>query len=154
MFTIVPLFASIIGIVFIPKIIQIAIYSFNPIGWEIVPNANPTSFIHDPNNILVRFMNILWFIFLGWEFFLMHLVFAIVQALTIFGIGNAIRHLHIAKATIFPFGKHIQRTPIPIRPSRNIGQNIGHNGLNMGVQRQQPDVDMVHMDTIPPPTYV
>lgn len=115
----VPLFTSIIGIVFVPKVIQIAIFSFDPIGWEIVPNVYPTSSIHDPNNMFVRLMNILWFIFLGWEFFIMHVVFAVVQALTIVGLGNAIRHIQIATATIFPFGKHIQRTPLPIKPSRS-----------------------------------
>ena len=95
---------------------QIAIYAFDPIGWEIVKNSAPSHWIHDPTNWFVRLMNIIWFIFLGWEFFILHVMFAIIQACTIIGIGNAIKQLMIAKETLFPFGKTIRMTTIPTRP--------------------------------------
>lgn len=117
----VPLILTGIGILFIPKLLQIAVFSFNPIGSEIILNPTPTRWYHDPNNILVKIFNVIFFIFIGWEFFLLHIIMAIVQAITIFGIGNAITHFKIAKQTIAPFGKHVQKRLHPVRPVRNNG---------------------------------
>src|SRR6478609_1792220 len=112
----VPLTLSIVGIIFVPKVVQIAIFSFDPIGFAVVKTTNPSRWYHDPHNPIVIILNIAWFILLGWEFFLLHIVFAIVQALTIVGIGNAITHLKIAVQTITPYGKHIEIRPHPLRP--------------------------------------
>lgn len=122
----IPLLLSIVGIPFIPKMFQIAIFTFNPIGLEIVKNVGtadaPLRWYHNPRNFVVVIMNILWFIFFGWEFFIIHTILALVQLLTIFGIGNAINQMKIAKETLFPFGKHIQVKPVPARPVRHPAQ--------------------------------
>jgi uncharacterized membrane protein YccF (DUF307 family) len=122
--TIVPLFCSIIGIVFIPKVVHIAIFAFDPIGLQIVKNVaapgNPLRWYRNPKNFVVRIMNVCWFIFLGWEFFLLQFILAMVQFLTIFGIGNAINQLKIGKETLMPFGKRIQPRPMPVKPVRHV----------------------------------
>jgi uncharacterized membrane protein YccF (DUF307 family) len=119
---------SILGIIFIPKIFQLAIHSFNPIGSEIVRNVSPTSTLHDPNSLLVKLLNILWFLCLGWEFFIIHIILAIIQMATIFGIGNAFKHLKLGVHCLFPYGKHIQPAPIPPKPTRTTVATPPQNG--------------------------
>lgn len=110
------------GIIFVPKICFLAKFSFNPVGHAFVKNVstldNPRH-LHwheDPNNIFVRILNVIWFFLIGWSFFIMHIVLAIVQLVTIVGIGNAITHLKIAKATLQPFGRRVVHVSYPIRP--------------------------------------
>ncbi len=112
----IPMITSIIGIIFVPKLLQIAAFSFNPIRYEIVYNTHFTSVHHDPKHVVTKIANLIWFIFVGWEFFIIHILFALVQFATIIGAGNGIRHLKIAKETMFPYGKHIRPAPYPVKP--------------------------------------
>lgn len=116
MITILPLITSIVGVVFVPKMVQIAVFAFDPIRMEIVRNTTPTKWYHNPNNFFVICANIVWLVLFGWEFFIAHMILAFVQLLTIVGAGNAIRHVQIGFHTLFPFGKHIRPAHLPIRP--------------------------------------
>ncbi|KAJ3190112.1 hypothetical protein HDU85_000403 [Gaertneriomyces sp. JEL0708] len=110
------LILTLIGIPFIPEIFKIAIFSFNPIGKRMARNLGPTSVFNNPESALVKIMNIIWVILFGWEFFLFQLGLAIIQFITIIGIGNGIRQWQIAKATLLPFGKVIENEPLPVKP--------------------------------------
>lgn len=45
--------------------------------------------------------NMFWLIFLGWEIALFHLFTAVIQALTIIGIGNAVQNVRLAKFALY-----------------------------------------------------
>ncbi|MFW6029661.1 MAG: YccF domain-containing protein [Halanaerobiales bacterium] len=53
--------------------------------------------------------NILWIIFLGWELFLANLGAAVFFAVTIIGIPFALQSWKLAKLSLFPFGREVQR---------------------------------------------
>jgi uncharacterized membrane protein YccF (DUF307 family) len=106
----VALIPTVIGLVFFPKMLQIALLALDPVDKELVHGAGYTTM---PEKIL----NGLWLILFGWEIFLFHIFLAIIQALTIYGIGNAVRHYEIATATLLPYGKEVVPRPMPHRPS-------------------------------------
>ena len=48
--------------------------------------------------------NVIWIFVLGWELFVMHLVFALLLAITIIGLPFAKQHIKLAQLAILPFG--------------------------------------------------
>jgi uncharacterized membrane protein YccF (DUF307 family) len=52
--------------------------------------------------------NIVWFILAGWWLAVMHLTFAVANAVTIIGIPFAWAHVKLAGASLFPVGKTVQ----------------------------------------------
>ncbi len=48
--------------------------------------------------------NVIWILVLGWELFVMHLVFALLLAITIIGLPFAKQHIKLAQLAILPFG--------------------------------------------------
>jgi len=78
----------IIGIVFVPKILQLSVFVLDPIGYELVSNRQvartsgmPLKWRHDPHHPFLIIVNIVWLILFGWSFFLVHIFSAIVQLL-------------------------------------------------------------------------
>ncbi len=51
--------------------------------------------------------NVLWFLIAGWWLALLHVVFALVFAITIIGIPFAVAHLKLAGLALTPYGKDI-----------------------------------------------
>lgn len=41
--------------------------------------------------------NVFWLVFFGWEIATFHLIAAVIQALTVVGIGNAVQNVRLAK---------------------------------------------------------
>jgi uncharacterized membrane protein YccF (DUF307 family) len=121
----VTLIVTIVGWVFIPKLLQLSVFVFDPIGFEMVSNrktlpiGQTLSWRHDPHHPFLILVNIVWFVFLGWIFFLVHLFSGLIQLLTVVGVGNAITNGKIAIAMLAPFGKSIQRVPTPPKPVRS-----------------------------------
>jgi len=105
----VALVPTVVGIIFLPKMVQIAIFAFDPVSKRLVAGAgNPT--------VAEKILNVIWAVLFGWEIFLFHMTLAFVQALTIYGLANAARHFEIAKDTLFPYGKEVVEKPLPPRP--------------------------------------
>lgn len=53
-------------------------------------------------------LNILWLLFFGWEFAILHLVIGAVFCLTIIGIPFGLQHFKLAKLGLLPFGAQIR----------------------------------------------
>lgn len=78
---------------------RMASYVVWPFGKAVVPKPNA--------GIGAGLMNVIWFVVCGWWLALGHLVAAVVQALTIVGIVNAVVSLKMIPVTCVPFGKQI-----------------------------------------------
>lgn len=106
----VALIPTVVGLIFFPKMLQIAFFALDPVDKDLVYGAGRTT-------ISEKILNGVWLVLFGWEIFLFHLLLAVIQALTIYGIGNAVRHYQIAVATLLPYGKEVLPRPLPPRPT-------------------------------------
>jgi len=64
-----------------------------------------------------------WIVFAGWWLALIHIVTAVVQAITIIGIPLAIANLKMVPISLVPYGKQIVRTdslPPDQRPAHSL----------------------------------
>ena len=52
--------------------------------------------------------NVVWFVLAGWWLAVMHLTFAVANAVTIIGIPFAWAHVKLAGASLFPVGKTVE----------------------------------------------
>ena len=95
---------------------KIAIFAFNPIRFQAPFNTEDRHVLKYYKSPFVIFGNIVWMVLFGWEIFLFHLVLALIQALTIVGIGNAFHQLQIAQVALCPFGRVIIPKVLPERP--------------------------------------
>ena len=91
------LIITIIGIPFGIQTIKLAGFVLAPFGKEIVPGEKHDGFL----NIL---MNILWILLGGFELAILHLLLALIFAITIIGIPFAKQHLKLAGLALVPFG--------------------------------------------------
>ena len=55
-------------------------------------------------------LNVVWILLAGWWLALVHVVTAVVQAITIIGIPLAIANLKMVPISLVPYGKQIVRT--------------------------------------------
>ena len=90
---------TIIGLPWSFAAFRIALYTALPFGHEMRHRF-------DANELTVL-GNIIWFIFAGWWLALIHLVVAVVLAVTIIGLPFAWAHLKLAGASLAPLGKEI-----------------------------------------------
>ncbi|KAL9653986.1 hypothetical protein ABK040_014195 [Willaertia magna] len=100
-----------------------SVLMLNPTGYKIVFNKNKKytdsslELSIKPYDYLKAFgspflptafiSNVIWFILVGWLVVLLHLIFALMNMVTIVGIGNVIQHYHMIYVAIFPFGTKI-----------------------------------------------
>ncbi|RRD06707.1 YccF domain-containing protein [Arachnia propionica] len=78
---------------------RMASYVVWPFGSAVIPKPNAGA-----GSML---LNVIWFLLCGWWLVLGHVFAAIVQAVTIIGIVNAVVSLKMIPITCFPFGKQI-----------------------------------------------
>jgi uncharacterized membrane protein YccF (DUF307 family) len=98
---------TIIGLPWCFAAFRIALYTFLPFGQEMR---------HRPDaGVLSALGNVVWFIFAGWWLALVHLVVAVVLAVTIIGLPFAWAHLKLAGASLAPLGKEIVPRGTPPR---------------------------------------
>ena len=94
------LIITILGIPFGIQTMKLAGFVIAPFGKEIVPGEK-----HD--GCLNILMNILWILLGGFELAILHLLLALIFAITIIGIPFAKQHLKLAGLAVVPFGYKI-----------------------------------------------
>jgi uncharacterized membrane protein YccF (DUF307 family) len=90
---------TIIGLPWCFAAFRTALYTFLPFGQEI--RSRPDA------GVLSALGNIVWFVLAGWWLAIVHLVLAVMLALTIIGLPFAWAHLKLAGASLAPVGKEI-----------------------------------------------
>ena len=94
------LFISIIGIPFGLQTLKLGFLAFAPFGKEFTAG-------NMSGGALNVIMNIIWILIAGIEIAILHVVFAVILAITIIGIPFSIQHLKLASLAIVPFGNKI-----------------------------------------------
>jgi uncharacterized membrane protein YccF (DUF307 family) len=94
------LMITIIGIPFGIQTLKLASLALLPFGREAVPSQRASG-------CLYVIMNIIWILVAGIEIAIIHLVLAVLFAITIVGIPFARQHLKMAYLAIMPFGMDI-----------------------------------------------
>jgi uncharacterized membrane protein YccF (DUF307 family) len=91
---------TIIGAPLALEAAKVGTFAFCPIGFSYGKKL-------DRHKTVDLVCNIIWAVLIGWSLVLMHLTFAIVNALTIIGIGNAWQHIRLIPLALMPFGKAV-----------------------------------------------
>ena len=94
------LFVSIIGIPFGVQTMKMAVLSLMPFGKDVVPGERSSG-------CLYLLMNIIWILVAGIEIAIVHIVLALLFAITIIGIPFARQHIKLAALAFIPFGNDI-----------------------------------------------
>jgi uncharacterized membrane protein YccF (DUF307 family) len=63
--------------------------------------------------------NVIWFVLAGWWLAVMHLTFAVANAVTIIGLPFAWAHVKLAGASLFPVGKTVESNEVVEEALRN-----------------------------------
>ena len=92
---------TIIGIPFGLQCFKLSILGLAPFGHE-VRETDP------PGGAIAVIMNIIWIILPGLELAIMHLVLALLFAITIIGFPIAVQHMKLVPMALLPFG-HVMR---------------------------------------------
>ncbi|MHB0858464.1 MAG: YccF domain-containing protein [Anaerolineae bacterium] len=92
--------ATIVGIPFGVQLFKLALLSLAPFGHEV-------DTARSANNLLTIIMNVLWWVFGGVEVAIVHLVFALVLAITVIGLPFARQHMKLVMLSLVPFGARI-----------------------------------------------
>lgn len=93
---------TIVGIPFGLANIKLGFATFAPFGKDLVTDA-------DEGGCIQTILNLLWLLFFGWEIALLHLIHAIVLAITIIGIPFAMQHIKLIPVALFPFGRRLAK---------------------------------------------
>jgi uncharacterized membrane protein YccF (DUF307 family) len=91
---------TIVGIPFGVQLIKLSLLALAPFGKEVNTEGSASG-------LLEIVMNVLWWIFGGVEAAIVHLVLALVLAITIVGLPFAKQHLKLVKLALVPFGARI-----------------------------------------------
>ena len=98
---------TIIGLPWARAAFNIALYTFLPFGHRAVSRARFTGMEDLGTGPLGFLGNLIWLVLAGWWLALLHLVHAVVFAITIIGIPFAWAHLKLAKLALWPVGRMI-----------------------------------------------
>lgn len=97
------LFISIIGIPFGIQTLKMAMLSLSPFGKEISHGERS-------GGCLYIIVNIIWVFVAGLELAIVHLVLAVLCAITIIGLPFAKQHIKLAMISLVPFGVDIKES--------------------------------------------
>lgn len=92
--------ATIVGIPFGVQLFKLAALGLMPFGHEVDTSGSARGF-------LPILMNVLWWVFGGVEVAIIHLVFALLMAITIIGLPFARQHMKMVLLALVPFGAKI-----------------------------------------------
>jgi uncharacterized membrane protein YccF (DUF307 family) len=84
--------------------IPFGIMCFRLAGGVIAPFGREVRETEPPGGAIALIMNIIWIILPGLELAVMHLVLALVFALTIIGFPIAVQHMKLVPLALLPFG--------------------------------------------------
>lgn len=93
---------TIIGIPFGLQSIKLGVATFAPFGKTVVERENA-------GGCLRLFFDILWLLLFGWEIALVHIIHALLLAITIIGIPFAWQHLKLVPMSLLPLGRDLRR---------------------------------------------
>ena len=88
--------------------IPFGLMCFRLAGSVIAPFGREVRETEPPGGVLTLIMNIIWIILPGLELAIMHLVLALLFAVTIIGFPIAVQHVKLVPMALFPFG-HVMR---------------------------------------------
>ena len=88
--------------------IPFGLMCFRLAGSVIAPFGREVRETEPPGGILTLIMNIIWIILPGLELAIMHLVLALLFAVTIIGFPIAVQHVKLVPMALLPFG-HVMR---------------------------------------------
>jgi uncharacterized membrane protein YccF (DUF307 family) len=92
---------TIIGIPFGIQSIKLGFAAMTPFGKEVVESREAYSTLH-------LIFNVIWLVLFGWEIAVVHLLSALLLAVTIVGIPFAVQHLKLVPLALFPFGRDLR----------------------------------------------
>ncbi len=92
--------ATIVGIPFGVQLFKLAVLGLAPFGHDVDTSGSARGF-------LPILMNVLWWVFGGVEVAIVHLVFALLTAITIIGLPFARQHMKMVLLALVPFGAKI-----------------------------------------------
>ncbi len=87
--------------------IPFGIQCFKLAGGVLAPFGREVRAKRQPDSTLSTILNVLWIILPGLELAIMHLLLAVVFALTIVGLPIAAQHLKLIQLALVPFGRQI-----------------------------------------------
>ena len=90
--------------------IPFGLMCFRLAGSVVAPFGREVRETEPPGGVLTLIMNIIWIILPGLELAIMHLVLALLFAVTIIGFPIAVQHMKLVPMALFPFG-HVMRDP-------------------------------------------
>ncbi len=93
---------TIIGIPLGIQCFKLSSISFNPFGKEIRYEGGAGSFL----------LNVIWFLFTGWEMALTNFILGLILCITIIGIPWGKQFFKIAKLALAPFGAVVERANV------------------------------------------
>lgn len=91
---------TIVGIPFGIQTLKLAVLSLMPFGKEVRQGERA-------GGCLYLLMNVIWLLFAGIEIAIVHVVLALIFAITIVGIPFAAQHMKLAALALVPFGNDI-----------------------------------------------
>jgi uncharacterized membrane protein YccF (DUF307 family) len=91
---------TIIGIPFGLQAFKLAGLALAPFGREVKPKERASG-------LIPMIFNILWLVIFGWTIALVHLVSALILAITIIGIPFAQQHFKLLQVALFPFSYEV-----------------------------------------------
>src|SRR5262249_10426888 len=98
---------TIIGIPWARAAVTIAIYTLLPFGQTAVARDQYVGRKDIGTGVLGEIGNVVWLILAGWWLALIHLLAAVVFAITIIGLPFAWAHIKLVKLALWPIGKMI-----------------------------------------------
>ena len=112
---------TIIGIPWAKAAFNIGVYTLLPFGFKAVSREEHLGRGDVGTSGLGTLGNLVWLVLAGWWLALIHLLFAIVLAITIIGIPFAWAHVKLAGIALWPIGKAIvpaDDAPLRYPPAR------------------------------------
>jgi uncharacterized membrane protein YccF (DUF307 family) len=98
---------TIIGLPWTRAAFNIALYTLLPFGSKAVSRARFTGQDDFGTGILGILGNVIWLVLAGWWLALLHVLHAVLFAVTIIGIPFAWAHLKLVKISLWPIGQMI-----------------------------------------------
>jgi uncharacterized membrane protein YccF (DUF307 family) len=114
---------TIIGLPWARAAFNIALYTLLPFGRKAVSRADYLGVDDFGSGPFGAIGNIIWLVLAGWWLALLHLVTAVLLAVTIIGIPFAWAHLKLAGIALWPIGKMIVDADETPQRYRQVGRN-------------------------------